>query len=518
MTQDGPSTQSTSHAFEPVPAEAWMRPGELPRQDYPLPALNPNLIPDALRPWILDSAERIGVPPEAILVGALTAVATIAGNTIRVQPKNLDDEWTQAPNLFAAIVGHSGAGKSPALAEGLRFLKRLQKGRLEAFSEGANLRKAKNKAAEIRLKEIETRLAKAKTDGETRELEEKYAEALESQRQARITPRRYFINDTTVEKVAMIMGEQANRGGLLLMRDELSGLLELMHRAGHENDRSFYLEGANGTSSYDVSRVSREAVSIPVMTLSMIGGMQPTVIEPLVQTARSGLGDDGLLPRFQLAVWIEKSTAGINRQADGTAIARAEAIFQAIERAALDRETRLGQTEFKAVSFTDEAQVRIDQWWEQVHARASGPAAQDNVGYSTHLAKGFSAVSRLSLLYFVIAQADGGNEESITLQHAEQAINLMNLLHEHARRTYRTNESKDDAALRDLRACIESGEVFDRMSTRELQRAIKRFGQYKADQLRLLRRAEDLGWLRLTRVREPRKPPSMVIEINPQLL
>ncbi len=63
------------------------------------------------------------------------------------------------------------------------------------------------------------------------------------------------MHDTTVEKLGELLNQ--NPRGLLLMRDELSGLLRTLDKPGREGDREFFLEGWNGTGSYTYDRISR---------------------------------------------------------------------------------------------------------------------------------------------------------------------------------------------------------------------------------------------------------------------
>ena len=58
------------------------------------------------------------------------------------------------------------------------------------------------------------------------------------------TPRRYIINDATVEKLGVIM--ENNHQGVLLYRDEMSGWLSGLARDDRQQDRAFYLEAWNG--------------------------------------------------------------------------------------------------------------------------------------------------------------------------------------------------------------------------------------------------------------------------------
>ena len=130
-------------------------------------------------------------------------------------------------------------------------------------------------------------------------IKEQHAAARVRMEAAQTAARRYLIMDTTVEKLGILQALPVNRSGCLVVRDEFAGLLATTKRAGHENDRAFFLEEYNVTRPYTTDRATRDSVAIPVLTLSMLGGIQPTQVEPLIRAARQQQVDEGLLERFQ---------------------------------------------------------------------------------------------------------------------------------------------------------------------------------------------------------------------------
>ena len=113
--------------------------------------------------------------------------------------------------------------------------------------------------------------------------------------------RRYKTNDCTIERLGEL--ERDNPNGVLVLRDELIGLLASLDKEGREGDRAFYLEGFNGTGSYDTDRIMRGNIYIESHCLSVFGGIQPDKLIAYLEQANSGLGNDGLLQRFQLLVY-----------------------------------------------------------------------------------------------------------------------------------------------------------------------------------------------------------------------
>ena len=79
-------------------------------------AFNNALLPEALRAWVADIAERMQCPPDFLALGAMVGVSALVGARVLVKPKARDN-WRVTPNLWGVIVGRSGAMKSPALNE-----------------------------------------------------------------------------------------------------------------------------------------------------------------------------------------------------------------------------------------------------------------------------------------------------------------------------------------------------------------------------------------------------------------
>ena len=136
---------------------AWPDPRPLPPELPPVPAFDLELLPDSLRPWIADVCERVQCPPDFVAVPVMAALGSLIGRKVRIRPKALDS-WTVVPNVWGCIIGRPGTMKSPAVAEALHPLRRLEaqareeyeaeKSEYETQAELAKLRKdaARDKA------------------------------------------------------------------------------------------------------------------------------------------------------------------------------------------------------------------------------------------------------------------------------------------------------------------------------------------------------------------------------------
>jgi Protein of unknown function (DUF3987) len=239
----GVTSSNGSHGGGPGGPEApWPAPLPIPDTLPAVPAFDAErLLPEGLRAWVLDIAERMQAPVDFIAISAVCALSSVVGRQLAIRPKQHDD-WTVVPNLWGLAVGRAGVMKSPPMAEALKPLHRLVAQAREDHAGKMRDYEFASEAAKLRKEALKARLKEAVKAGKpTDEIRAAY-EALEEPEPP--TERRYMVNDATVEKLGELL--KANRNGLLVFRDELSGWLCVMDREGHENDRAFYCEAWNG--------------------------------------------------------------------------------------------------------------------------------------------------------------------------------------------------------------------------------------------------------------------------------
>ena len=127
-----------------------------------MPPFDPALLPEALRPWIMDEAERMPCPPDFIAAPAIVMISSIVGARCGVRPKS-HDSWIVVPNLWGGVVGLPSTKKSPAIGAAMKPLGRLieivqkiHEHELHEYATKKAIHEAKIKAMEGRLKLGET--------------------------------------------------------------------------------------------------------------------------------------------------------------------------------------------------------------------------------------------------------------------------------------------------------------------------------------------------------------------------
>ncbi|WP_375643957.1 YfjI family protein, partial [Bartonella sp. AP83NXGY] len=285
--------------------------GELKPLEYTLLPVEPFKVlqlPMSLMDYVYDVADSQQAPMDFIAISALCALAAVIGNGVRIAPKQHDDNWKIVPNLWGAIVGEPSTMKTDTMEAALAPLDVFQE---EWHQEW--LKKKKQQETKDILIELDKREKKKQAYKALKDQDEEQALALlsqslehkESEEDDTLNKRRLIVNDVTVEKLGELLKE--NPRGLLLVRDELSGFLSDLERKEYQSDRSFYLTAFNGKKSYTYDRIGRGTIFIPNATISIIGGIQPSRIIPIIQAMHHGTNNDGLLQRFQMIVWPDEN-------------------------------------------------------------------------------------------------------------------------------------------------------------------------------------------------------------------
>lgn len=378
-------------------SERWGAPIELPNTLPAVPPFNPSLLPEKLRPWVMDIANRMQCPADFPAVGALVAASSLIGARAVIQPKEHDD-WRVVPNMWGLICGRPGTMKSPALAEVLKPLHRLETDQYERWVAARNAWLLDSKL---------TVLQSADNEKKAKNLVGKDPAAARALLQAVEVPpeptlRRHIVNDATFEKLGELM--LANPWGVLSYRDELHGLLTMMDKPGQEGARAFYLQGYDGDKDYTFDRIGRGTVRIKRVCLAMLGGIQPGRVQEYVRGAVSGgRADDGLLQRFGLAVWPD--TKGQFRNVDQLPdIAAREDAWRIYERLAdLDHDPN---DEPEIWRFSPEAQLLFNEW--RVDLEQELLRGDLHPALESHLAKYRKLIPALALIFAKIDTPGSG--------------------------------------------------------------------------------------------------------------
>lgn len=407
--------------LKPQSTEPWPKPTPIESTLPPVAPFESDLLPPALRDYVLDIADRQQSPPDFAAVAALCALSSLIGNRARIRPKQHDD-WEIVPNLWGGLIGAPSAMKSPALKATLPPIYSIEKEMREIWEGERREAKVDAELKKLQGKENRKTARKALQANDLDQARELLTEELDGEAEPPCP--RLIVNDATVEKLGELLNE--NTRGLLLVRDELSGFIAKMEREEFQGERAFYLECFNGDGQFTYDRIGRGTVLIEHSTLSIVGGVQPARIAPLVRGALSGKCDDGLIQRFQLFVYPDpkKDWKWTDRRPNAAAREAFERAFRSLHDLTKDRE------EPAIFTFSVGAQELFKRWMDEIQTKARNGNLPSTI--ESHLLKMPKTVCSLALIFHLI---DGG-EGAVSEEATARALDWADYLLSHVMRLY----------------------------------------------------------------------------------
>lgn len=458
------------------------------------PHLDPALIPVSLRAWIVDEAERIGVPIEAVAGPAIVAAGATIGTTALIQVMEHNPGWLEPGTLRGMLVGASGTKKTPSAKAALHPLEQIEASKRREFEASTHKRNAQlailNRDIAAISKGRRASGASA-TTGEEARLES----LLEEQANVPLAPARIVTNDATVESLGSL--NQANPRGMFLFRDELEGLLNTMQRDGHQNDRTFFLESYNAKAAYTFDRIGRGTVSVDPLALSMYGLTQPSMLAQHIASLDRHAGGDGFFARFQLVTLLDAREVGSgqNRLMDDAAFAQAMAVFRTLDEQALAAIKGQPRGHHRTVRFAPDAQEHFDGWRASIEERV---LALGETALAAYCAKTPAAGARMALIVHLLDKAGGHPATEVTLEQARQATGLMDHFLAHAEILYAREQHPHARLARSIANKIDDGLISDGMSLTDIGGLFDGKARGSMDDVRAaLDLLSNLNWLRV---------------------
>ncbi len=202
--------------------------------------------------------------------------------------------------------------------------------------------------------------------------------------------------------------------------------------------------------------------------------MTPGRLRSYIAGALDGGGqDDGLLQRFQVAVWPEVGGewANVDRYPDTNAKNLAFEVFQALDKldpAAIGAGGVDGDIPY--LRFASDAQDLFDEWRANLERRLRTGELSDTPAYESHLAKYRSLMPSLALIFHLVDAVAGKTAGTVSLEAAMLAADWCGYLEAHARKIYAPELNPDLAAAHRLADKIKAGAITDGMTIRDIYR------------------------------------------------
>jgi hypothetical protein len=503
----------------------WGVPEDLDHSLSPVPCFDPAMLPAAIRPWVEDIAHRMQCPIDFVAAAAVTMLGSVIGTACGIRPKQ-NDNWTVVPNIWGAAIGRPGRLKSPAISAAMKPLHALDREAQESHRSALQAHDQELLRRKLKSDILKKTYAKKTTDPTDAEIAE--LAALSAAMDDAPKCRRFFTNDCTFEMLGEILRD--NPRGLLVLHDELMGLLDGFERAGREGERQFYLTAWNGTDSHRVDRIGRGELYIPRLAASLFGGIQPDKLEQYLYGMQQSNGNDGFVQRFQLAVFPDEisTTKIVDESPD-----------QGAEKIVMDIVKMLAHCDFTTLGaecddagqmpfFRFEANRAQPMFYKWFVSLDHSLHEQDAPLMEEHLGKFRKLVPALALIFHLVDLAGTAAKKrktptkrkvSVRVNAASlsRALRWASYLEAHAKRIYGMATDYRVQAAQALAKKIKGGNLSDGFSDRDIYRndwsMLKDPDEVKAACAEL----EMAGWIRRipTEGKGAGRPRSPKYEINP---
>ena len=140
----------------------WEDPKPISYELLPVAKMLPEMLPEPLRAWLVDEAERMQCPLDFLAASAICGLSGLIGAGCGIRPKQLDN-WTVVPNLWGGLIGRPGSKKTPAMNAVLRPIRELEKVSGEIFKVQETRHKADMMEFKARQKALESKIEAAAT-------------------------------------------------------------------------------------------------------------------------------------------------------------------------------------------------------------------------------------------------------------------------------------------------------------------------------------------------------------------
>lgn len=419
----------------------WSYPKKIKAELLPVRALNKAMLPYTLAEYVFDEANRAdNMPPDFIAVCLLVAMCSVVGARVGMMPKK-NDSWMIIPNLWGGIVAPPSSKKSPAFNAGTYPIDCLVREARNEYERQLQLYEISSLVNESKVKFLKDKLKEASKKGDENEQNIVASQLLELQQSNLCSPilKRFKTNDASPEALAEL--EKLNPNGVLVCRDELIGLLSSLDKNDNDSGRAFYLEGWNGNKSYEFDRIMRGTGFIENHCLSLLGGIQPDRLITYLEPSIKGVGNDGLLQRFQLLVYPDTHEwKYCDRHPNIEARNTVSRLFKSLNDLSHDDLIRLGAYPIDKYNsrpyfkFSEEAQELFAKW--NIHLHDEIIINEEHPIIVQHLDKYTKLIPALALLFHLIDAVELGGIGPVSKRSLEMAIEWGNYLESHARRIY----------------------------------------------------------------------------------
>lgn len=265
---NGDYNRSASHLYSEGYGTRKLKPlnFELPKEEIINTNFPIDIFPKEIKSFIIESSNTLNLSVDYMGCSFLWVVSLCVGNTMVIEVK---PGWREVANLWLAMVGKPGWGKTPAIKQ---IIAPLQK--LNIFEQKDYQKKYKA------YKEFELLTKKEKEH---------------SQEVLKPVNQQFILNDVTLE--ALVQIHEQNPKGVGVFMDELNGWAKDMNKYRAGSDLEFWLSTWSG-APVSLNRKTSDSSFVDKPFISVLGGIQPSIFN---QLATGDNAENGFIDRILLS-------------------------------------------------------------------------------------------------------------------------------------------------------------------------------------------------------------------------
>lgn len=222
-----------------------------------------DIFPANIQTYMMECHRTLNASIDYMGCSMLWLLSIIIGNSIKIQVKT---GWIESSNLWMAIVGRPGVGKTPNI-NNIIF----------------PLQKANNSEIKTYIKRMDAYRAYMDLEKKEREAEEKLYKPIKTQ---------FIASDITLE--ALVELHEENKNAVGVFKDELAGWLKDMNKYRAGSDLEFWLSSWSN-KGVALNRKTSKSSFVESPIIPILGGIQPGVLNQFYTEENK---DNGFIDRI----------------------------------------------------------------------------------------------------------------------------------------------------------------------------------------------------------------------------
>lgn len=456
------------------------------------PEITSQMVPSAFYNYLEEIELNSGLSHHYVFLARLMAFSTLVSRICGIKPDPFSHSWEEHSALYAVIIGSPGTKKTGSLKEGLKPLVNLNKDLLLLDKESLVEYSTLSETLEIQIQNIKQEI---KENSQCSKSKEKLMMLCKQKDELEYERLQIICNSFSPEALIKVLSN--TNASLLAYRDELSGLINEINSSKGDASKETFLGGWNGDQEFTRETIGRGKDHVKKLSLGLLGGIQPSVIDQLLKPISKGIQDDGFAQRL---IYVYPETVIKERVKNY--------FNEDVEKELNDYFERIADFYLQnkpkdmVLKFTDEAQKVFDNFYDEIIDTSRNVNVSDF--YKSFINKYPTLFCRLASIYEFILRAEKGNSfesEFISEDAAQMAYNSCLYFKSNLNRVLSHLTSIDESHAHKVARKIFSKEIVSGMTLRDIKQKGWAFAKDKDQLEQSIKLLQELNWLKLSRIK-----------------